>query len=169
MSEPTAITLAAVDGEGTGVEVEFVERAKRIHHTIRQLVAGQVGTVWHCRGEDDCTLALQAMHQQPAPDGGTMLLLSGAGAGAHWSMSVHRAGPHSLCFDVAARVTQPPTDRVLQYATAATDDGRQLGWKTLAGRLEQHADEVTLHTANAGDPPPVTLRWKYTVSAPVGD
>ncbi len=146
-----------------GLRVEFRWQGDRFGHAILLVDGDHRQPIWQSVDADPDGPVFQELHEQAGDDGQPILFLSGAGEGAHWSMSVHREG-REILFDVAARITRAPVDRSIQYSTDADDWSRvRLQSRSHGTTIDPAALRVTLrHALAASESPPTTARWKYS-------
>lgn len=144
------------------IRVDFYWRGDRFSHTLSVVRDDQPQVVWRSIHESPHAPVFQELHEQTNPGGANILFLSGAGGDAHWSMSVEH-DCQAICFDVAARVTKPPTDRVIDYVAASTEQkpgillGPEVGDSEAVDVAHYRCFPLTLPDSSL----PLTLRWRY--------
>lgn len=147
--------------ERPGLRVEFFWLGDRFGHTISAICGGEATVVWTSSQDGQAAPAFQELHQQTATDGQMVLLLSGSGDGAHWSMSVQQDA-RGIAFDVAVRVSRPPAAREVVYEKAATEGPAFLSCGQVIGSSQSDAARVVFQPESAATADlPCTLRLKY--------
>ena len=180
--------LEAIDGQGFGLRASFHWHRDRFAHTVAAvapdrvlpLLASHEGTsdeVW------PSSPPLQDLNVEARSGGHRLILLVGMAGTSHWSASVEADSPDRLIrFDVACRIkerpevsgsayrsmvpAQPQSDATaslalsgfhclvsIHPATASSDDGA----------VTITPEGVAIYPPSDEDPPPKTLRWKYSI------
>lgn len=158
-------TLEKLTKHERGIRVDFYWLGDRFGHTISALRDGVATIVWRSVDDSDRGPVYQELHEQSTDDGRTIVFLSGASAGAHWSASVEFATAKcELLFDVAARVAKEPVERAIEYhcefegaapiAIAHFTNGSGVC-------IDQSAPGNRIPPSESFDSLPATLRYKY--------
>ncbi len=145
------------------MRVDFFWLGDRFGHVVSVVRDGGTDVVWRSVHESQYSPVFQELHEQVDSDGRKVLFLSGAGGGAHWSMSVEQDSK-AICFDTAARVTTPPPDRVIEYLAEFTRSNPDilLCHSNGVGSADLQEQCCTLRPQQpVGGKMPVTLRWRY--------
>ena len=153
------------------LSVQFSWTGDRFAQRIERSLGSEATIVGQSVQSSEYAPAFQELHEQSGNDGELVIFLSGAGGGAHWSMSV-RAEGDAIEFDVAARVTQPPPNRVIEYLLESgwqasirfvSESGAQIASDEQAGPIR------LLPESSSADSLPRTLRWKFRIAAVEGN
>jgi hypothetical protein len=147
------------------LRVEFHWLGDRFGHTISLVRDRRVEPMWRSVQTGDHGPVFQELHHQVGAGGLPMLFLSGAGGGAHWSMSVHR-DEHKIRFDTAARISSPPVDRLVQYGAHGNDPPHvAIEPMPTVTQLSFDSSVATLKDmANVNSALPTTRRWQYAAT-----
>ncbi|RIK76440.1 MAG: hypothetical protein DCC67_13910 [Planctomycetota bacterium] len=191
------ITLDALDELGRGIRLSFEWRGDRYGHTICGVNGDEavpIAVSVDERGSGDGPLSppVQEIREIADATGGRQLMLIGAAAGAHWSMTVRAAAEENqryLEFDVAVRVQKPPAPLGIALDAVAPAEWIDLPSGEVACRRDRRLLFVALTpTAAAQRPPaaaqraagaaqrrilppplglprtfPSTIRWRYRI------
>lgn len=150
-----------------GMQIDFFWMSDRFGHTMSVVRDGEAQVVWRSVHESQHSPAFQELHEQFDSEGRNVLFLSGAGGHAHWSMSVEQ-DLNGICFDVAARVSRPPTERVIEYLAESAVPQSMITLRPHegVGTVEFQARRCTFRPQHpVGGDMPMTLRWKYAAAA----
>lgn len=166
MNPITRASLAAPN-----LRVDFHWLGDRFGHSVYAVYGDQSQLIYRSTQSQDFGPVFQELHEQNTDDDGAILFLSGAGGGAHWSMSVQQA-QQSIAFDVAARIAHEPLDRLIAYTLEPKGTLESIGSSpsiqssdpdTTVGRTSARLNIAAKPSDSRMAP--LTLQWKYHVAA----
>jgi hypothetical protein len=163
--------------ESGDLRVVFQSRGDRHGHSIERRVDGEWRLVLESiEGSPDedwpASPALQSLHIEHRPNAPVALLVGKAGT-SHWSASVEPFNSqHSLQFDIACRLQQPPQRLGSAYRVAGSRSHRIVqvsatSRETACELVEQPENgQWQVRPATVTSDYPSTIRWRYRISAP---
>jgi hypothetical protein len=157
-------TLERLNDNGSGLRVDFHWLGDRFGHTIAAVKGGVAKIEWRSIDDDPLGPVYQELHQQET-DAGKIVFLNGSGHGAHWSVSVEFETLKSVVvFDVAARVGQEPSKRVVEYRGAFESTppilfGNAVGVGDC--KSQDNSSLIQFFSTTPGERLPTTIRFKY--------
>jgi hypothetical protein len=164
MNDTPRATLEKLNDKGNGLRVEFFWLGDRLGHTISSVKEGVAITQWRSVGDDPLGPVYQELHEQES-DAGKIVFLNGSGHGAHWSASVEfETLKCVVAFDVAARVGQAPSKRVVEYRGAFESTPPVLFGNVVGVgecKSEDNLSLIQFYSTTPGPQLPTTVRFKY--------